>query len=191
MISQAQDGIDVSEENCYVTDCIYDSYRDMMFDEALASIEADLEEPQTVDSGLSISELNKRKGSDIMVTFDREQAEEDLYKKMLSELHAFRESLLKLEPAEIIGNFNPYELTYKEDLLMCFEDDELCLSDSDVQFLLGMSEPLDWLYQSWCESSVSHMDILRDFIRNTVQMQDTKPLAFEDSTSLHLRKQQR
>lgn len=191
MISQAQDGIDVSEENCYVTDCIYDSYRDMMFDEALASIEADLEEPQTVDSGLSISELNKRKGSGIMVTFDREQAEEDLYKKMLSELHAFRESLLKLEPAEIISNFNPYELTYKEDLLMCFEDDELCLSDSDVQFLLGMSEPLDWLYQSWCESSVSHMDILRDFIRNTVQMQDTKSMAFEDSTSLHLRKQQR
>lgn len=123
-----------------------------------------------------------------MVTFDREQAEEKLYEKMLSELHAFRESLLKLEPAEIIGNFNPYELTYKEDLLMCFEDDELCLSDGDVQFLLGMSEPLDWLYQSWCESSVSHMDILRDFIRNTVQMQDTKPMAFEDSTSLHLRK---
>ena len=126
-----------------------------------------------------------------MVDFDREQAEEKLYEKMLSELQVFRELLLKLEPAEIIGNFNPYELTYKEDLLMCFEDDELCLSDSDVQFLLGISEPLDWLYQSWCESGVSHMDILRDFIRNTVQTQGTKLMALEDSTSLRLRKQQR
>lgn len=107
-----------------------------------------------------------------MADFDREQAEQELYEKMLSELQAFRESLLKLEPADIIGNYNPYELIYKEDLLMCFEDDELCLTDSDVQFLLGMDKPLDWLYQSWCDSSVSHMDMLREFIRNTVQTQE-------------------
>ena len=90
-----------------------------------------------------------------MADFDREQAEQELYEKMLSELQAFRESLLKLEPADIIGNYNPYELIYKEDLLMCFEDDESCLTDSDVQLLLGMDKPLDWLYQSWCDSSVS------------------------------------
>ena len=107
-----------------------------------------------------------------MVDFDRQQADQELYDKMLSELQAFRESLLKLEPADIIGNYIPYELTYKEDLLMCFEYDELCLRDSDVQFLLGMDAPLGWLYESWCESSVSHMDMLREFIRNTVQTQE-------------------
>ena len=44
-----------------------------------------------------------------MADFDREQAEQELYEKMLSELRAFRESLLKLEPADIIGNYNPYD----------------------------------------------------------------------------------
>ena len=107
-----------------------------------------------------------------MAGFDREQAENLLYEKMASELHNFRASLLEMNPADIIGSFSPYELIYKEDLLMCFEDDEMCLSDKDIRFLLNMDEPLDWLYQSWCESSVSHMGILREFIRDTVQTQE-------------------
>lgn len=107
-----------------------------------------------------------------MKEFNREQAERELYEKMLAELASFRESLLAMTPYEILSNYNPYELIYKEDLLMCFEDDELHLDDKDVRFLLNMDKPLDWLYQSWCESSVSHMSILRDFIRDTVQTQD-------------------
>jgi len=103
-----------------------------------------------------------------MDKFDREIAEEELYEKMHSELQDFRESLLKLSPPEIIGNYNPYELIYKEDILMCFEDDDLLLSDSDIKFMLKMQTPLDWLYQSWCESDVSHMDMLRCFIKTTI-----------------------
>ena len=106
-----------------------------------------------------------------MAGFDRDKLESELYEKMLAELQSFRASFLAMTPADIIGNYNPYELIYKEDLLMCFEDEELCLTDSDVLLLLGMDKPLDWLYQSWCESSVSHMDMLREFIRNTVQTQ--------------------
>ena len=108
-----------------------------------------------------------------MADFDREQAEQELYEKMLSELQAFRESLLKLTPADITGNYNPYELIYKEDLLMCFEDDEPCLTDGDIQLLLGMDKPLDWLYRSWCNlKRLSYMDMLRELIRNTVQTQE-------------------
>lgn len=120
----------------------------------------------------SALDLINRQKAEIERLFDREQAEQELYEKMLSELQAFRESLLKLTPADIIGNYNPYELIYKEDLLMCFEDDELCLTDGDIQLLLGMDKPLDWLYQSWCDSSISHMDMLHEFIRNTVQTQE-------------------
>lgn len=107
-----------------------------------------------------------------MVNFDREQAEQELYKKMLAELNAFRDSLLKLSSSEIISNYNPYELVYKEDILMCFEDDELYLSDENVRVLLEIEKPLDWLYQSWCDSGVSHMDMMREFILNTVQAQE-------------------
>ena len=107
-----------------------------------------------------------------MADFDREKAEQELYELMLAELTSFRKSLLNMTPTDILSNYNPYELIYKEDVLMCFEDDELHLDDKDIRFLLKMDRPLDWLYQSWCESSVSHMSILRDFIRVTVRTQD-------------------
>lgn len=107
-----------------------------------------------------------------MVNFVREQAEQELYEKMLAELNTFRDSLLNLSPSELISNYNPYELVYKEDILMCFEDDELFLSDENVRFLLEMEKPLDWLYQSWCDSGVSHMDMMREFICNTVQTEE-------------------
>lgn len=44
-----------------------------------------------------------------MADFDREQAEQELYEKMLAELSTFRDSLLRLSPSEIISNYNPYE----------------------------------------------------------------------------------
>jgi hypothetical protein len=107
-----------------------------------------------------------------MADFDREQAEQELYERMLAELSTFRDSLLRLSPSEIISNYNPYELVYKEDILMCFEDDELCLSDENVLVLLEKENPLDWLYQSWCDSGISHMDMMREFIHDTVQAQE-------------------
>lgn len=107
-----------------------------------------------------------------MADFDREQAEQELYERMLAELSTFRDSLFRLSPSEIISNYNPYELVYKEDILMCFEYDELCLSDENVLVLLEKEKPLDWLYQSWCDSGVSHMDMMREFIRDTVQAQE-------------------
>lgn len=107
-----------------------------------------------------------------MVDLIYEQAKEKLYDKMSEELQAFRSSLLKLTTSEIISDYYPYELIYKEDILMCFEDEEMTLSYADIKLLLKMDKPLDWLYQSWCESSVSHMEILRDFISNTVKTQE-------------------
>ena len=99
---------------------------------------------------------------------DRDTLDIMLYDKMSKELADFRTSLLKMTPADILSNYNPYELIYKEDLLMCFEDDEIALSDDELQLLNEMKTPLDWLYQKWCESSVSHMSLLREFIVDTV-----------------------
>lgn len=96
--------------------------------------------------------------------------EEELYDKMFHELRTFRASMVKLEPTAIIYDYKAYELVYKEDILMCFEDGALHLHDDDIEFLLSMDAPLDWLYQSWCESGVSHMDMLQEFIKNTVEM---------------------
>lgn len=92
-----------------------------------------------------------------------------LYEKMLQEFYDYKNSLLKLSPSELIGGFAAYELVYKEDLLLCFEeDDDLLLSEDDVAFLLKMDTPLDWLFKSWCDSGISHMDMLRAFIEEEV-----------------------
>lgn len=101
--------------------------------------------------------------------FDRDEAESELYDRMLHELQSFRASVIALDPPAIIYGYKAYELMYKEDLLMCFEEDTLDLRDNDVKYLLNMDAPLEWLYQQWCDSGISHMDMLREFIRNTVQ----------------------
>lgn len=95
---------------------------------------------------------------------------DSLYWKMVNELNSFRASLLKLTPSEIINDFKAYELIYKEDIVLCFEDDEMYLNDDELKFLSEQEAPLDWLYQSWNDSDVSHMDLLREFIKGTVQM---------------------
>lgn len=101
---------------------------------------------------------------------NREQAFHMLYEKMDKELQSFRNSLLNLTPEDILSSWRPYELIYKEDLLLWFEEDyDLPLSDSDIEFLLDMDTPLDWLYKSWLDSSMSHMEMLREFITNTVK----------------------
>lgn len=104
--------------------------------------------------------------------FDRDEAESELYDRMLHELQAFRTGASKHTPTAIIYGSEAYELIYKEDLLLCFEEDASYLSDADVKCLLDMGTPLEWLYQKWCDSGISHMDMLREFIRNTVQTQE-------------------
>lgn len=105
-----------------------------------------------------------------MTVFDRESTLDNLYWKMVNELNSFRASLLELTPAEIINDFKAYELIYKEDIVQCFEGDEMYLSDDELVFLFELEAPLDWLYQSWSDSDVSHMELLREFIKGTVQM---------------------
>lgn len=105
-----------------------------------------------------------------MAEINRESIMDNLYLQMVNELNSFRASLLELTPAEIINDFKAYELIYKEDIVQCFEDDEMYLSDDELVFLSEHEAPLDWLYQSWRDSDVSHMELLREFIKGTVQM---------------------
>lgn len=95
---------------------------------------------------------------------DKEEALDKLMGKMVNEMNEFTKSVAKMSGQQIIEKMIPYELVYKEDILMCFEDDELLLSCEEIKFLLDLNQPLDWLYQEWLDFDDSHMGMLRDFI---------------------------
>lgn len=97
-----------------------------------------------------------------------EEVTDKLMGKMVNEMNDFLNSIRIKTGQQIIEEMIPYELTYKEDILMCFEDDELILSYEKINFLLGLERPLDWLYQEWLDFDDSHMGMLRDFITCTL-----------------------
>ena len=99
---------------------------------------------------------------------NKEEALDKLMGKMVNEMNEFTKSVTKMSGQQIIAEMIPYELVYKEDILMCFEDDELILSYEEIDFLLGIEQPLDWLYQEWLDFDDSHMGMLRDFITCTL-----------------------
>lgn len=92
-----------------------------------------------------------------------------LYDKMDKELTCRKEEMIKESAEDIINGFIPYELVYKKDLLACFEENYVNLTEADYNFLLKLEKPLDWLYIQWLDSDDSHMGILRGFIENTLE----------------------
>lgn len=97
-----------------------------------------------------------------------EEATDKLMGKMVNEMNDFLNSIRVKTGQQIIEEMISYELIYKEDILMCFEDDELILSYEEINFLLELEQPLDWLYQEWLKFDGSHMEMLRDFITCTI-----------------------
>ena len=98
------------------------------------------------------------KGSDFM---DKtEQINRKLYEKLSAEYDKFYENLKTLPPEEIIRS--SYEKVFKEDILMCFECDNI---DYDkAKALYSLDTPLDNLYNEWLGTDCSYMDMLRDVI---------------------------
>lgn len=93
-----------------------------------------------------------------------------LYEKMFEELATRKKEMAKESSEDIINGFIPYELVYKEDLLSCFEEDYMNLTDADYDFLFNLEKPLDWLYVQWLDSDDSHMELLETFIENTMML---------------------
>lgn len=98
----------------------------------------------------------------------KEELFDNLMEKVTDEMNQFINSIQTKSGKEIIQEMIPYELIYKEDILMCLEDDELVLSYEKIDFLLRLDKPLDWLYHKWLKSDDSHMKMLRGFINSTL-----------------------
>lgn len=96
---------------------------------------------------------------------NKEQILNALYDKMSNEFEEFLELFLQMSPSEIIYKQVAYELVYKQDILSCFGDFELQLSNKNLLRLLELDNPLDWLYKTWLNTDGSHMSMLLDFIK--------------------------
>ena len=99
------------------------------------------------------------------------EMENTLVNKMSEEYDNFKKDCIKQTSEDIVKGFIPYELVYKSDLLSCFEDESLssALTDEDIDFLVNLDMPLDWLFTQWLESDGSHMDMLRDVILESLK----------------------
>ena len=86
-----------------------------------------------------------------------------VYDKMSNEFESFTEKLKKMTPMQVFDK--AYEITMKQDILSLF-DYEITLSKNDLKILLGLSYPLDAVFQEWLDNDYSHMDMLRDTIDN-------------------------
>lgn len=99
---------------------------------------------------------------------DKDDILDELMRKIVNEMNEFVNSITNKTGRQMMEEMIPYELIYKEDIMMSFEYDELDLSKEELVFLLDLECPLEWLYQEWLKYDGSHMDMLREFIKNTL-----------------------
>ena len=91
-----------------------------------------------------------------------EEINQRLYEKLAKEFDGYIEHLKTLPPEQIINS--SYEKVFKEDLLLCFEGNDLDYERAKA--LLSLEKPLDELYDEWLGTDCSYMDMLRDCIDN-------------------------
>jgi len=63
-----------------------------------------------------------------------------------------------------------YEITIKNEIAEMFLDERIVLSNEECVFLLDKDNILDFLYQGWLDSDFSIQDVLRDCIKDTIQL---------------------
>ena len=91
-----------------------------------------------------------------------------LYEKMQKEYDLFLEKIKSdqsVKPNQAIES--AYEIVYKQDILYCFEDDDLDLSYKEKKHLLSKRRPLEFLYQEWLTTDCNHMQMIRDCIKDS------------------------
>ncbi len=77
-----------------------------------------------------------------------------LYHKMYAEQEKYKQWLLEQSPSVILEN--AYRYCMQEDMLMCFENNDL--EDAQAKALLRIGDPLYRLYHQWDSSGAGHMD---------------------------------
>ena len=93
-----------------------------------------------------------------------EQLDNMLYEKMQKEYDSFLEKIKSeqsLKPNQAIES--AYEIVYKQDILYCFEDNDLNLSYKEKK------RPLEFLYQEWLTTDCTHMQMIRDCIKDSTE----------------------
>lgn len=91
-----------------------------------------------------------------------EKINQQLYEKLSQEYSRFIDGLKQLSPEEIIEH--SYEKVFKEDILTCFECDDMPYAKAKA--LLSLKNPLNDLYEEWLSTDCTHMDMLRDCIND-------------------------
>ncbi len=85
-----------------------------------------------------------------------------LYEKVCAEQHRYREWLLTLPPAEILGH--AYEYSMREDIVMSMEEKNL-LTSRQAAALLDSPAPLADIYKDWQNQETNHMDDIRETVK--------------------------
>lgn len=99
-----------------------------------------------------------------------EQLDNMLYEKMQKEYDSFLEKIKSkqsVKPNQAIES--AYEIVYKQDILYCFEDDDLNLNYKEKKHLLSKKRPLEFLYQEWLATDFTHMQMIRDCIKDSTE----------------------
>ena len=92
-----------------------------------------------------------------------EQLDNMLYEKMQKEYDSFLEKIKSeqsLKPNQAIES--AYEIVYKE-------DNDLNLSYKEKKHLLSKKRPLEFLYQEWLTTDCTHMQMIRDCIKDSTE----------------------
>ena len=93
------------------------------------------------------------------------QACQELYTRMDKEWDRFFNDLCRKSSKNAVNH--SYEKVFKEDILLCFEEENYIASYFTVEqlhLLLQLSDPLDFLYNEWLGTDVTYMENLRESI---------------------------
>ena len=102
--------------------------------------------------------------------------QDQLYEKMSGEYALFKEELKRRPPGEIIEK--AYEIAFKEEILAFFDDSKFIYDDIAVT-LLGLSHPLQELYNGWLDADSEYLDNVRDSITETIHEITEHPERFD------------
>ena len=112
-----------------------------------------------------------------------EQLDNMLYEKMQKEYDSFLEKIKSeqsLKPNQAIES--AYEIVYKQDILYCFEDNDLNLSYKEKKHLLSKKRPLEFLYQEWLTTDWTCSHIFKTMNLMSLFTFQVIPIALKNTT---------
>ena len=88
------------------------------------------------------------------------------YDKLSAEFNAFKEELIRMPNEETLKH--AYEFAWKDEIVLTFEGSSMNLTPRQAKAVLAEKHPLDYLYREWIKTDCSHLDSLRDCIKDGI-----------------------